>query len=72
MAATFTQAQIDQLTAAIASGVLTVRYSGPPSREITYQSLSQMLSLLAQMQQSVAAAEGKPSFKLAGTRKGLE
>lgn len=35
------------LRSAIVSGVLTVSYSGPPSRTVTYQSLSSMLELLA-------------------------
>jgi hypothetical protein len=66
--ATWTQADIDKLKLAIATGATTVSYSGPPARSITYRSLAEMQSLLAQMTQSVA---GGPSYRLASTRKGL-
>lgn len=49
----WTQAEIDTLKAAIASGVLTVSYAGPPARSITYQSLAAMRDLLAEMERSV-------------------
>jgi len=62
------QADIDTLKAAVVSGVLTVRYAGPPAREITYQSLSAMRSLLAAMVQDVS---GKPSHRLMATKKGF-
>jgi hypothetical protein len=70
--ATWTQADVDSLKAAVASGVLTVRYDGPPGRTITYQSLAEMRSLLASMQQDVARAAGQAaSYRLASTRKGV-
>lgn len=70
--ATWTQADIDTLKAAVASGVLTVSYDGPPRRTITYQSLAEIRSLLASMQQDVARAAGQASsYRLASTRKGL-
>ena len=47
------QADIDALRTAIASGILTVSYDGPPKREITYQSLTAMRSLLAEMRSDV-------------------
>ena len=47
--ATWTQDDIDTLKAAIRSGVLSVNYSGPPSRTVTYQSLREMRDLLAEM-----------------------
>ncbi len=52
--ATWTQADVDTLKAAIASGVLTVTYSGPPARSITYQSLADMRGLLVEMTRDVA------------------
>lgn len=71
MTATWTQAQIDELKAAIASGVLTVSYSGPPARSVTYQSLKEMRELLAAMLEDSARAAGGRSYVLAGTRKGV-
>lgn len=52
----WTQEDIDSLKSAIAGGVLTVRYDGPPARSITYQNLSDMRSLLASMVASVSTA----------------
>lgn len=70
--ATWTQTDVDKLKAAVASGVLTVTYDGPPRRSITYQSLTEMRSLLASMVQDVAAAAGTgKNYRLAATRKGL-
>jgi hypothetical protein len=66
--ALWTQADIDRLRAAVASGVLTVRYDGPPARAITYHSLSEMRSLLASM---VAEVSGAPRHRYAATRKGF-
>lgn len=71
VAVIWTQAEIDQLKAAIASGVLSVSYSGPPSRTITYQSLDAMREALAEMNASLSASTGGPSYRLAATRKGL-
>ncbi len=72
MAITWTQQEIDTLRAAIASGVLTVTYDGPPRRSITYQSLQAMRELLASMEQSAAvAAGGRSKYTLVSTRKGL-
>lgn len=71
MTATWTQAQIDELKAAIASGVLTVSYSGPPARSVTYQSLKEMRELLAAMLQDAAQAAGGRPYVLAATRKGV-
>jgi hypothetical protein len=68
----WTQADIDSLKAAVASGVLSVSYSGPPSRTITYQSLAEMRDLLAEMVAAVGVASGtSTAYWLAGTRKGL-
>ncbi len=64
----WTQADIDSLKGAVASGILTVRYDGPPGRTITYQSLAEMRALLAEMQRSV---KGTTSYRLVQTRKGF-
>lgn len=48
----FTQTQIEELEAAIASGVLTVRHG---DRQITYQSLAEMRTALDQMRSELAA-----------------
>lgn len=64
----WTQADIDRLKAAIATGVLSISYVGPPARQITYQSLAAMRDLLAEMRRELAGASG---FRLAATRKGL-
>lgn len=69
--ATWTQADVDSLKAAVASGILTVRYDGPPARQITYQSLRDMRELLAAMVADVSASQGGTSYTLAATRKGL-
>lgn len=70
--ATWTEADVAQLKAAVASGVLSVEYAGPPARRITYQSLAEMRSLLASMEADVAQAAGtRQSYRLAATRKGL-
>jgi hypothetical protein len=62
------QADIDVLRAAVAGGVLTVTYDGPPRRSITYQSLAEMRSLLAAMNKDVTAA---PSARRVRTSKGF-
>lgn len=69
--ATWTQAEIDNLKTAIASGILTVTYDGPPRRSITYQSLAEMRALLSSMQQEAARAAGGSTYRLVSTRKGL-
>ena len=69
--ATWTQADIDSLKAAVASGILTVRYDGPPARTITYQDLGQMRALLASMVAEVGRAAGKSTVRYAQTSKGF-
>jgi hypothetical protein len=69
--ATWTQSDIDTLKTAIASGVLSVNYAGPPARSVTYQSLEAMRSLLAEMRAAVAAASGRPRVTYAKTSKGF-
>ena len=70
--ATWTDEEITTLRAAVASGILTVEYAGPPARRVTYQSLAEMRDLLAEMTASATAeAAGGRSYRLASTRKGL-
>lgn len=68
--ALWTQADIDALKAAIATGVMMVRYDGPPARTITYHSLSEMRALLVSMEQTVNPTSA-PSYRLASTKKGF-
>lgn len=51
----WTQAHVETLKAAIASGQLSVRLDG---RQITYQSTEAMLKALERMETEVAAAAG--------------
>lgn len=69
--ALWTQTDIDNLKAAIAQGILSVRYDGPPGRTVTYQSLEAMRSLLASMVWDVARQNGTASYRLVATRKGV-
>ncbi len=71
MALTWTQQEIDTLKEAVASGVLTVVFDGPPRRQVTYQSLAEMRSLLSSMVATAEAAAGGSSYRLGATRKGL-
>ena len=72
MAGIWTQTDADTLKAAIATGVLTVRYDGPPARQVTYHSMAEMRSLLSSMLQDIAAQSGAvTSYTLAATRKGF-
>jgi hypothetical protein len=71
MMATWTVEEIATLKAACASGILTVRYDGPPARMVTYQSLKEMRELLAEMQAEAAEESGTSRYKLATTRTGL-
>lgn len=68
MATIWKQEDIDKLSAAVASGVLTVSYAGPPARTITYQSLGAMRALLAEMRREV---NGGTTYRLMKTSKGL-
>ena len=68
----WTEEELAALKAAVASGVKTVRYAGPPEREVTYQNLDQMRELLAEMEGAVAASSGSGNtYRLAATRKGF-
>lgn len=69
MATIWTQADIDNLKAAVATGVLTVTYSGPPARTVTFQSLADMRSLLSEMTREVTATA---PYRLMRTSKGFD
>ena len=70
--AIWTQTDVDSLKVAISSGILTVSYAGPPARTITYQSLSEMRKLLADMVADVETTAGRrSSYRLVSTRKGV-
>jgi hypothetical protein len=64
----WTAEEIATLRAAVASGILTVSYAGPPARTVSYQSLKEMRELLASMTSTSAA--GTP-YRLASTKKGF-
>jgi hypothetical protein len=69
--AIWTEADVAALKVAVASGILLVRYEGPPAREIRYQNLREMRDLLGAMVADVAASAGRSSYTLAATRKGF-
>jgi hypothetical protein len=73
MAATWTQADVDNLKAVIASGAQTVTYSGPNGRSITYQGVDKLRALLAEMIADVAAQGGtaRVRYRRVKTSKGL-
>lgn len=57
----FTQADVDELKSAIASGARTVRYTD--NSEVTYRSLAEMKSILGDMQAEVDKAAGSKRYK---------
>jgi hypothetical protein len=63
----FTQAQIDTLKAAIASGTLHVAFA---DRSQTFHSLEDMLKLLAYMERTTNGTDTS-YYRLAATSKGL-
>jgi predicted Zn-dependent peptidase len=69
----WTAEDVASLKKAVASGILTVTYDGPPKRSQTFQSLAEMRSLLAEMVGQVAQAEGSssPRFRRVRFRRGL-
>jgi hypothetical protein len=72
MATTWTQTDIDTLKSAIASGVLQVKYAGPPERSITYQSLTDMQKALDRMlSDNARSASSGSTVSYVATRKGL-
>lgn len=65
---TYTQAEIDQLKAAIISGVLTITYDGPPRRSVTYQSVDAMKRALAD---ALRTSNSPRRFRLAKVKRGF-
>ncbi len=70
MAPLWTEDDMVALKAAVASGLLTVSYAGPPARTITYQNLDSMRKLLAEMERYVNRPTAVNSRR-AGFRKGF-
>lgn len=68
--AKWTQVELDTLKAAVASGVLTVSYDGPPRRSVTYHSLKEMRDLLAEMERDVNSSSARP-YRLASMKRGV-
>lgn len=67
---TWSSADLAKLERAIASGVLSVSYSGPPARNVTYQSMDAMLKALALIRTQVAGAS-RTAVRYASLRKGF-
>jgi hypothetical protein len=63
-----TQADIDALQAAVNSGVRRVKYV---DREVEYQSLDEMRTMLSTLKMELAAANGTPRYTKIATRKGF-
>jgi len=68
MTMVWTQAQIDNMRALIAEGIMTVEYDG---HRTTYQNMTEMRKALAQMLADNAAAAGTGSISVMNTSKGL-
>lgn len=68
----YTQAQVDDLEAAIARGALSFSYSTPQGeRRVTYRSLEDMHRQLAIMQRALGITSARPNRVLAQHTKGL-
>lgn len=68
----WSSADVTALENAIKSGILSVRYDGPPGRTVVYQSLQAMRDLLAEMRADVAAADdGRKSYGFLSVKKGF-
>lgn len=65
--AIWTQAEYTALKAAVAGGVLSVKYA---DRTVTYHSLAEMRALLAEMYRDLNPTTA-PGYRLAATSKGL-
>lgn len=68
--AIWNQTDIDNLKAALSSGVLEVSFDGPPQRTVKYQSLRDMRDLLASMIADVYP-DANSNYSLAETSKGF-
>lgn len=67
----WTEADYLALRAAIASGVKSVQYDGPPKRVVEYQDLKQMRELLADMWQCLNPSASGSRSSLVSTSKGV-
>jgi hypothetical protein len=67
----WTQADVDALKAAIASGVKSVHYAGPPARTTVYQDTSAMLDALAIMIAEVEE-DDRPAYTLLQSSQGFD
>lgn len=71
----WTEDDIATLKAAIKTGLLSVSYggNGAPTRSVTYQSLSEMRKLLADMEADVDATTGSgpPRYRVFSLDKGF-
>lgn len=67
----WTTADVENLERAVASGVLSVEYDGPPKRKVEYQSLGDMRKALAGMRAAVARQGGRKGYRLASVSKGI-
>jgi hypothetical protein len=67
----WTQGDVDKLDVAIASGVQSVTFDGPPRRTVTYQTTSDMLKARAIMVAEVAKAGGRTNIRYLSTSKGF-
>lgn len=63
----YTQAQLDALRAAAARGVKTVSYDG---QSVTYASMAEMLSLIAQIERELSPRRG-PILRTMPTDRGF-
>jgi hypothetical protein len=68
----WTEGDIATLKAAIAQGVVSVSYAGPPARSITYQSLAEMRALLAEMVGQVGGYSGRARYRRVAFKKGFD
>lgn len=67
---TWTADDLATLERAIASGVMTVSYSGPPARTVTYQSIDAMLRARATVRAELIGDQ-RPAVRYASLRKGF-
>ena len=65
MSVTYTQAQLDRITEAIANVTLEVEYDGPAGRtRVKYASLKQMKAVRAEMMRVLGCDDGRKRIRL--------
>ena len=64
----YTLSDLEAITAAIATGALTVEYS---DRKVVYRSLADMRSIKAEIEQALGLQDGAPRLTYWETRKGV-